>query len=155
MSQLPHSKGQSVSQTRSSLTQSLGAGRACAYTKVVRNTNAMDFVVFSFESYHLVNAGISEDLKGNRFFSSHHTGGSLLGEVLYSLKGLRTPSQSSPWLQRDQPLLTRNYCKTLGICVLQYSASQHLGVSCLTAVQGFKAGYVPGNIFKPRGELML
>lgn len=33
--------------------------------------------------------------------------------------------------------------------------SQHLGVSCLTAVQGFKAGYLPGNIFKPRGELML
>lgn len=66
--------------------------------KVVRNT-AMDFVVFSFESYDLVNAGISEDLKGNRFFSSHHTRGSLLGEVLYSLEGSGTPSQSFPWLQ--------------------------------------------------------
>lgn len=73
-------------------------GRVCACSKVVRNT-AMDVVVFSFESYHLVNAGISEDLKRHRFFSSHHTGGPLLGEVLYSLKGSRAPSQSSPWLQ--------------------------------------------------------
>lgn len=96
--QLPHSKGQSVSQTRSSLRQSVGAGRACVHSKVVRNT-AMDFVVFSFESYHLVNAGISEDFKGNRFFSSHHTWGSFLGKVFYSVKGSRTPSQRSPRLQ--------------------------------------------------------
>lgn len=80
--QLPHSKGQSVSQTRSSLRHSMGEGRVCTYSKVVRNT-AMDFVIFSFESYHLVSAGISEDLKGNRLYSSHHTGVSFLGEVLY------------------------------------------------------------------------
>lgn len=77
----------------------------------------------------------------------------VLGEVLYSLKGVRTPSQSSHGCSGIRHCSPGTAAKHWGfVC---FSTSQHLGVSCLTAVQGFKAGYVPGNIFKPRGELIL
>lgn len=83
---------------------------------------------------------------------SHHTGGSWRGSVQSerfenSFPKLPMAAVGSDTAHQELLQNTGDLCASV--------PSQHLGVSCLTAVQGFKAGYVPGNIFKPRGELIL
>lgn len=100
-----------------------GCIRVCACGKAVRSV-AIDFFFFFFFSWIWLMLGFLKTLKEIDCVPPHWAPHSFqMFCTEFERFDISGTSQSCLWLQRDQPLLTRNRCKIPGISALQYSAS--------------------------------